>query len=447
MHFSFENLAQVEKHLAETTDYEKMARFAYHERAFNLDRTRRLLAALSDPQERFEVVHVAGTKGKGSVCHMISSVWTAAGVPTGLFTSPHLVSMPERIRVGDRPVSEPVFCRGMERVARAAVDSAVEGEETPTFFERVFALACLLFTEAGVERAAVEVGLGGRLDATNVLAPRVTVITTLALDHTHVLGNTLSKIAFEKAGILKPGVVAVCAGAEPEAEAVLLAAAAEASAPLVRAGRELRWETRPRTDGGFGIEVDVETEARRYEGLRIPLAGLHQGGNAALAVGALERFEGEALDPGVLREGLGRVFVPGRLQKVRENPPVFIDVAHNEAAVRATLDALENLHPGRRLRIVAGFSKDKDYRSALAPLAARAAQLLLTSSGGNRSADPLALRDAVEDRYRSKAEPVPAFEEAVDVLLRTTEPEDLALVTGSFYVVGRAMRHLGVAVR
>ncbi|MHC5080372.1 MAG: bifunctional folylpolyglutamate synthase/dihydrofolate synthase [Planctomycetota bacterium] len=217
MPYRFDTLEDVKRHLALHTDFEKMARFAYHERAFNLDRTRRLLAALGNPQERFHAVHIAGTKGKGSVSHMIDAGLKTAGIPCGLFTSPHLISMVERIRVQGRPVGEEAFCRAMARVADAADAVTLPPQESPTFFERMFALSCVLFAEYRVLWAVVEVGLGGRLDATNVLQPAVCAITRLALDHTAVLGDRLEAIAREKAGILKSGVPAVIAENRREA--------------------------------------------------------------------------------------------------------------------------------------------------------------------------------------------------------------------------------------
>lgn len=443
----FRTLADVEAHLALHTDYEKMARFAYHERSFNLDRTRFLLAALGNPQDRFQAVHVAGTKGKGSVSHMVSAALTAGGFRTGLFTSPHLVSLAERVRLDDRPIGEEALCRGMERVAEAAEGLPAGRWEPPTFFERMFALSAFLHAEAGVEWGVYEVGLGGRLDATNVLSPRVCAITTLGLDHTQILGETLPEIAREKAGIVKPRTPCVAARAAPEALAEIFTAAERAGAPLLLVGRDIRVEARPRSDGGFGIEADVDAPGWAAKGLRIPLAGLHQGENAAVAagvLGVLRRELGVPLTEGALRAGLETVRVPGRLQRVLGDPTTVIDVAHNEVSMKATMEAVRDFFPHRELHVALGISADKDIRKVLAPVCERAARLILTTSGSARSAPPGDLAAAARALGFREPEPEPDLGRALDALRSGCRPGGLALVTGSFYVAGKAYRHWGI---
>ncbi|MHC4779781.1 MAG: bifunctional folylpolyglutamate synthase/dihydrofolate synthase, partial [Planctomycetota bacterium] len=280
-----------------------------------------------------------------------------------------------------------------------------------------------------------------------VLEPRACAITTLALDHTQILGHTLPEIASEKAGILKNGVPAVCAAAPPGAEAVIEARAEEVGAPLTWVGREVEFEVRDRPDGGWGIEVDVRTGTRRYAALQIPLLGAHQGGNVALAAAAAELFEGEgSIDGEALRSGFEGVRVPARLQRVGDLPLLFIDVAHNEASIGATLAGIERAFPNRRLHVAAGFSKDKDFGAALKPLARRAATLILTSSGSARSAAPVELAAAIDSGAGATVTMVEDLDEAVKALVSVTEDSDVALITGSFYVAGAAMRHLGVEV-
>lgn len=445
----FSTLRDVERYLAEHTDYEKMARFANLERAFNLDRMRRLLARLGNPQRSFRAVHVAGTKGKGSVSHMIDAVLADAGYATGLFTSPHLVSLRERVRFNGAPAEEADLCRAMEAVAAACDEPGPPGEEPPTFFERMFALSCVAHRAREVRFGVVEVGLGGRLDATNVIEPEACAITTLALDHTAVLGETIEEIAAEKAGILKGGVPAVLAENSAPAARTVERIAAAAGAPLTRVGSDVLWGAKRRTDGGFGIEVDVTTPVRRHEALRIPLAGLHQGGNAAVAVALvdlLHREEKADVPMEAVREGLTRVRVPGRLETVRETPRVIVDVAHNEASIAASLAALAAFHPHERLLVACGFSRDKDWAASIARLVRASDRLFFTTSGTPRSADPDELAQAALRAGAKEVRAIHDFAACLDALLDATGPNDLALITGSFYVAGKAYVHLGVEV-
>jgi dihydrofolate synthase/folylpolyglutamate synthase len=299
-----------------------------------------------------------------------------------------------------------------------------------------------------VDWGVYEVGLGGRLDATNVLRPRVCAITTLGLDHTQVLGETLPEIAREKAGILKPGIPCVAAQGAPEAIAEIVAAAGRVGAPLELSGREVRHAVRRPADGGFGIEADVEAHGRMIRALRIPLAGFHQGENAAVAVGLLEalrRAEGVPLGEEAIRRGLAAVRVPGRLHRVMDSPAVVIDVAHNEVAMKATVSAVAEFFPHRELHAALGLSADKDARKVLAPLCGRASRLILTTSGTPRSAAPADLAAVARSVGFARPEVELDFGAALDSLLAGCGKEDLALVTGSFYVAGKAFRHWGIS--
>jgi len=396
--------------------------------AFRLEPIRRLLEALGNPHRRYAVVHIAGTKGKGSTAAMAEAILRAAGYRTGLYTSPHLHTMRERIRIGGTPIP------------RATVVALFEGlrpmiEEDPdlTVFDILTAMGFWAFAEAGVEIAVVEVGLGGRLDSTNVVSPAVCLITALSLDHTEILGPTLAHIAFEKAGILKPGVPAVTAPQAAEAMAVLRRVAAERGAPLeTLAG----WRYGPTEIAPNGQRGEIGAPDGSRWAVRLPLLGRHQWENAALAVAAMLRLreQGWAIPDRAIREGLEGVQWPGRFEVLRADPPLVLDGAHNDASAARLAETVSEVFPGRRWQLVFGASADKDPRAILAPLRPLVEAAWLTRSRHPRAADPGRLAEAAEALglpARIRGEVATAFEEA----LATGGP---VLVTGSLFVVAEA---------
>ena len=305
-----------------------------------LERIRAVLSALGEPQRSFRSVHVAGTNGKGSTCAMIDAGLRAAGVRTGLFTSPHLLEPTERIQVEGIPVSQAQFQRAFEVVHETA--EKLDLDCHPTYFETVTAMAFWLFGELGVETAVIETGLGGRLDATNVIEPLVTVITPIDFDHEAYLGHTIEAIAGEKAGILKAGVPAVFARQRPEAMAVLQARAQALGLSVTRAEDfEIR-------------DLDIDARGSRFNlsgrELTCPLAGEHQVDNAVTAVLALQEL---SVDP----EGIAETTWPGRLEFVSPNPDVLLDGAHNPAGARALRRYLERFYKDQRIWMVYGDRK------------------------------------------------------------------------------------------
>src|SRR6516162_5010745 len=303
-----------------------------------LERIRTLLGALGDPQHAFRVVHVAGTNGKGSTCAMIEAGLRAAGIRTGLFTSPHLIEPTERIQVAGAPVTPEQFRQAFEVVHTTAEQCHLDCH--PIYFETVTAMAFWLFRALRVETAVVEVGLGGRLDATNVVEPALTVITPVDFDHEVYLGHTLEAIAGEKAGILKRGVPAVFARQRPEAEAVLSARAKELDVPVIRAEQ-------------FCVkDLELDSRGSSFSGLVCPLAGEHQVQNAVTAALALQTL-------GVRPEGIAEARWPGRLEHVAPNPDIILDGAHNPAGARALQRYLERFYSGRRLWLIFGAMRDK----------------------------------------------------------------------------------------
>jgi dihydrofolate synthase/folylpolyglutamate synthase len=344
---------------SESLDYVFHAKKAGAEKC-GLANISELLKRLGNPEARFPSVHVAGTNGKGSVCAFIESILRASGYKTGLYTSPYLERFTERIRVGAEEISEVEFAALATRVRIAADEMVREGFTHPTFFELVTACGFMHFAERNVDIAVIEAGLGGRTDATNVLQPLVSVITTIGIDHAHALGGTIERIAGEKAGIIKPGVPCVLSGANDRVAAdVIREAAARAGSLLVR-GSEYRLMTV--YDNLEGQGFNLSGEGLTLDNLEISLLGSHQTANAATAILAvLElRKQGYGTPDGALRTGLKNTCWPGRMELLRREPPVLIDGAHNPQAAEALASGVLKYLGGRPVCLVTGAMADKD---------------------------------------------------------------------------------------
>jgi len=402
---------------------------------------RALLGHLGNPEHGLSSILIAGTNGKGSTAAMIASVARSAGLRTGLYTSPHLERVEERIRIGGTPIDSALLGAALERVL-GAVRAA--GLETPTYFEAATAAAFLVFAEARVELAVLEVGLGGRLDATNLSDPRVSVVTSIALDHTEWLGETLAAVAREKAGVLRSGRPVVLGPQEPEAERALLDAAREIGARPSRAlerARVLAVETL----GLAGSRLEVELDGARLA-VDLPLAGAHQVDNAAVAIAAAATLADSglvALDRHAIRHGLAAVRWPGRLESL--TPPgapatVLLDAAHNPHGVSALARFLASL--GRRYVLVFGALADKDFAHMLPPLAGRASALVLTRPDSPRALDPARLLALLPDRGLARVEAEPAAALGTALGLAAATGVDLVVVAGSIYLVAAVRREL-----
>ena len=398
-----------------------------------LARTQALLHALGDPHELFQGVHVAGTNGKGSVCAMVASILQVAGYRVGLMPKPHLVSYTERIQVDQRPIREADFAALLTEVQPAISNVAAE-LGPPTEFEILTSAALYYFARAGIDLLVCEVGLGGRLDSTNVLDLGVEVITNIALDHTQHLGSTLEAIAAEKAGILKRDSLAVTA-AQPPALAVIEAAARREQIPLLRLGHEVELQALDRE--WAGVEATVTTPAGSYRDLRVPLLGLHQAENAALAVAAIDglRSRGWDISDGALRDGLARTRWPGRLEVIDRHPIVLVDGAHNPAGLERSLGAIRTLAKGRPLAIVFGAMKDKDLPAMLSQLRAMAAPVIFSAIDWHRAAAPAELAK----QFGEPAEVAASAKEAITRARERAGANGLVLVCGSLYLVGEAI--------
>jgi dihydrofolate synthase/folylpolyglutamate synthase len=394
-----------------------------------LDNIRRLTALLGHPQTRYRCVHIAGTNGKGSTAAMVAAVLQRAGYRVGLYTSPHLVEFRERIRVDGRMISEDAVSELTERVRELWSDPLA-----PTFFEFTTALAFQFFADQEIDIAVLEVGLGGRWDATNVVHPMVTAITTIGYDHEEHLGTTLSAIAGEKAGIIKEGVPVVLGPIKGEALAVIEQVAARHAASVIRPGLHYRVEGRP------PLDFTYMGRSWRLDHLRCGLLGSHQLDNAGCAVAILEAMHDQGLivSETAVRAGLAGVRWEGRLEFVSDRPAVLLDGAHNPAAGVVLADFLSReMATGRfgRLLLVLGMMRDKKPGAFLEPLLPLLSELILTRAEIERA--------ATADTLASVLTPLPVAPhltdspaEALTLARRLASPEDLVCVTGSLMLVG-----------
>jgi dihydrofolate synthase/folylpolyglutamate synthase len=418
------------------TDYEKTRIERYTPETLSLARVELLLSRLDSPHLSFRSVHIAGTKGKGSTAAMIESCLRAAGLRTGLYTSPHLHTFRERIQANGRMISrEEVVLLASE------VRDAVERTPGATTFEAITALGFLYFARVGIDVGVVEVGLGGRLDATNVVTPEVAVITSVSLDHTYLLGDTLAEIAFEKAGIVKCGVPAVSAPQRPEAARVIREVCKARDAPLTVVGRDWEFEAgRAALDGQSFRMRHADRGQSSFEGeFWLPLLGRHQLENAAAAIATLNVLKERGFDISVeaVRDGLGTVQWPGRLEILSTAPLVVADCAHNPYSIRVLSQALEDWFPGRRWTVVFGASVDKDIPGMLSALLPISEHLLVTRSDHPRAAAPIRLADMAAEAGGG-AEVSVSVRRAIERALEIDGPASGVLVTGSIFVVADA---------
>ena len=437
--------------------YAEATAFLYGLRRFGwrlgLDTIRLLLALAGNPQDTLPTVHVGGTNGKGSTAAMLSAILQGGGYRTGLYTSPHLLSFTERIRVDGVPIGEAevtALVGELESLCAAHFAHAPIPEPDarqlphPTFFELTTAMAFLHFVRQRADVAVIEVGLGGRFDATNIITPRVTVITNVALDHQEYLGETLAEIAREKAGIIKPGVPLVTA-ADGEGLEVVGRTAAERGAPLVHVPQAYHVSRLASTVAGHTFDLVGPT--RKYQGIHVPLAGHHQVENALTAIAAAEALEARGLRLGeaAIRRGLARARWPGRLQVVGDRPRILADGAHNPAGAAALAAFLREQRAAlHRVVLVFGVLKDKNWSAMLGALAPLADHVILTHPPTERGAEPRDLLGAnrLGVPLEMQSEVGPALERAREL----AGPEDTILVTGSLYTVAAVLHALNIVV-
>jgi len=405
-----------------------------------LERIRALLALMGDPQRGYPSIHIAGSNGKTTTARLAAGLLAAHGLNPGLFTSPHLQTVEERFEVGGEPMAPEDLGPVLEEVLPFAAALEERTGDGITYFELTAAAAFAWFAARAVDAAVVEVGLGGRLDATNVLDAAVAVITSISLEHTEYLGDTTAAIAAEKAAILAPGRTLVTGRLPAEALEVAGARAAATGSAWLCWDRDFSVaEARPAVGGWL---ADLEGVYRAYPGIRLPLHGRHQMVNLAVAVAAVEAFFGRALDPQAVAEAAAAARSPGRMEVVRRDPLVLLDGAHNPEGTGALAAALAEEFPTRRWAVVFGAMADKDVPAMLRLLAPAAAGFHTARAAGSSRARPSGEVAALA----SGETPVPVTEhetvaEAVAAALAGDDP---VLVTGSLYVVGEARTALGL---
>jgi dihydrofolate synthase/folylpolyglutamate synthase len=422
------------RYIYSLTDYEKRGAAAYAPELYSLDRVRYLLSFLGSPQKAFRSVHIAGTKGKGSTAAMIESILRAAGYRTGLYTSPHLHSFRERIQAGGVLIPE-------ADVVRLASELRSLASRVPelTTFELMTALAFAWFVEQGVAWLVAEVGLGGRVDATNVLQPKVTVITSISYDHIAILGETLAEIAAEKAGIIKPGVPVVCAPQRDEAWTVIESVAGGKGAPLTLVGRDWTWARQPGVGDVAGQSFTVHRGAEVWPELWIPLLGEYQVVNATTAVATVSVLQEAGWDvpDAAIRAGLRAVQWPGRLEILSREPYVVADSAHNGDSAQKLMAALRAYLSFERLIVIWGASADHVTPKLMAALLSEASRAIATRTRHPRAAEPAWLQSRAAE-LGFPVEVTDSVPEALELALAWAGPGDLICCAGSVFVAAEA---------
>jgi dihydrofolate synthase/folylpolyglutamate synthase len=402
---------------------------------FGLSNIRNIVQTLGDPQENLKTIHIGGTNGKGSTAAIMASVLQLNGYRVGLYTSPHVVSFTERIQINGECISEEKVA-DLTAVMREEIDKA-DIPRTFTFFDFTTAMAFLHFAESEVDLALIEVGLGGRLDSTNIVSPMVAVITNVSYEHGDVLGKTLREITHEKAGIIKRTVPLVTGVTHQEVFDELERYAREKSAPIYRMGRDFTVERLG--PGRFCFE------GKRWSlsDLQVNLLGQHQIDNAAVAIGTLETMEelGTSVSHVSVIDGLARVTWPGRLELIRKRPLVILDGAHNPDGAQALKEALACEFPHDRCYLLLGIMKDKEVEEIISILAPVADETILCRPRQDRAAPPERLLKALE-AVGGRGRVIPDVVEGLDALLSMAGPHDLICVAGSFTTIGEAKTHL-----
>ncbi|MCA9282150.1 MAG: bifunctional folylpolyglutamate synthase/dihydrofolate synthase [Phycisphaeraceae bacterium] len=442
----FENYHAALKYLYERTDVERTRPSRVPEGTFKLDRMRAILEGLENPHESLRFVHVGGTNGKGSTVAMISTCLQECGYAVGTYTSPHLVDIRERIQINDHVISYPAFTELMTRVARAA-DDAEKKHGQASFFELMTALGFLYFAEQAVDVVIAEVGLGGRLDSTNVITPEVSVVTSISLDHMHFLGKTLPEIATEKAGIFKPGVPALVAKQETAVNEVFRAKSAEVGAPLYMLGDNVDFSNRFEANQQLGphTRVGIAMGKITFEHVPVPLPGEHQATNCGLAltVLALLRERGFDVPESKIITGLEKTVIPGRMEVLGREPRVLLDGAHNPAALQALVRSIGAHIPYDSMVMIVGCSADKDVDGILEKVALGGDKVIFTRTKGNpRAADAEQLAHRFTELSGKVCQTAASLEEALSIAGRAAGRDDLVVITGSFYLVGEAKKLL-----
>lgn len=436
----FKAFTDIENYFAKHTNYERMRTFKYTRENLDLERIRKVLDDLGRPDESAPIFHIAGTKGKGSVCAFIASILRAAGLTVGLFSKPHLLMLHERLSINGVPISNDDFVRVMNELLPFLEEQRLSGNPL-TFFDTITIAALQYFSRSQVDAIVLEVGLGGRLDSTNVVNPLVSIITSIDFDHTNILGNTLEKIAAEKAGIMKTGVPVISGVQLPGPKDVIEKRAFEIGTPIFQLGSNYSWS--PDT----GKEsFSIETWRRDFSKLHSSLLGDHQKQNAAIAIAAIQCAEEalqETFTEEIIRNGIRSTRLAGRIEKISNSPIIILDVAHNPSAMKALCETLQLEYPNQRMLALVGMTSDKELERSLSELLKLASDVIYTQPSDPTSAkseDLVALSNRISPDTPCESEP--KLDLALEKALQKTGPENLLCITGSFYLAGAMLKLL-----
>ena len=440
----FRTYDQAMQFLFTSTDYEKQQRLRYNVTTFDLKRINAILKGLGNPHKKTKCVHIAGTKGKGSTATMLAKMMEANGYNVGLYTSPHVTSLHERIVVNSEMITRKEFVSLLNRV-KPVLDT-YNGDERPTFFEILTAVAFLHFADHKVDIAIIETGLGGRLDSTNVVMPEVIGITSISLDHQNLLGATLDSITQEKAGVIKKGIPVVTVEQDPIAMTILKKQATSLKAPFIVTGQDVDFSYRFESSREHGphTRICLTTPTSRFEHLRVPLPGDHQAVNCGLALAMLDRLKshGYTIDDEKAVTGLAGLSLIGRMEMLYDDPRILVDAAHNAASIRALIAAIGQHVPYDSLVFVFGCNADKDVRGMLEQLQYGADKVIFTRSNSPKAVFPADLAEMYTEICGKMCQTAMTLREALRIARSAVTREDLVCVTGSFYLVGQTRQLL-----
>jgi dihydrofolate synthase / folylpolyglutamate synthase len=436
----FKTIKQGLEYLFSRTDYEKQTRLRYNVTTFSLERMEKLLSMLGNPHKKLVTAHIAGTKGKGSTATMLARMLEANDYNTGLYTSPHVVDLHERIAINGKNITDSELLGLINRIY-APVEKIAK-DDKPTFFELFTAMAFMFFADKKVDIAVIETGLGGRLDSTNVIAPAVVGITSISIDHQNLLGNTIDSIAREKAGIIKKGIPVVSVPQDPAAMKEIRKAATAVKAPLTVTGKDIDFSYRFESsrENGPHTRICLTTPTSKFEHLRVPMPGEHQAINCGLAIAMLDALKagGFKIDDSKAIEGLKDVRMPGRMEIIHDDPRILIDAAHNAASIKALIAAIGQHIPYDSMVVIFGCGQDKDIRGMLEQLQYGADKAIFTRSNSPKAVFPQELADMYTEICGKMCQTAMSLTEALRIASSATSREDLICVTGSFYLVGQA---------